>query len=213
MLSVPRVCDSHWALSRRLLGQQDRPVVDSEDAALRRLLIDQFREIGDRSTEGATYINRDGWWGDSEILRYLPRALAAPFQQDPPIVVLGPQSSGFLLGPLVAREFGAGFVGAHKEIKTLADTDAWVVTTTPPDYRDRHLEFGFRRGLISYQAPVLIVDDWAETGSQLLAMHRLVELCEARVVGTVVIADNLSDNRVRRALQLKSLVHARDLWR
>lgn len=186
-------------------------MADAQDAVLRRLLIDRFAEVGDDGTNGTTYINRDGWWQDPSILQRLPTALAAPFRSEPPTVVLGPQSSGFLLGPLVARELGVGFVGAHKEINLLADSDAWLVATTPPDYRDRHLEFGFRRGSISGADRVLIVDDWVDTGSQLLAMHRLVELAEARTLGTAVIADNLSDNRVRRTLQLTSLVHARDL--
>jgi adenine phosphoribosyltransferase len=184
-----------------------------QDAALKRLLTDRFAEIGDASTNGATYINRDGWWQDRSILERLPTALAAPFRSKPPTVVLGPQSSGFLLGPLVARELEVGFVGAYKEINLLADSDSWLVAMTPPDYRNRHLEFGFRRGSISGADRVLIVDDWVDTGSQLLAMHRLVELAEARVVGTTVIADNLSDNRVRRSLQLTSLLHARDLWK
>lgn len=188
-------------------------MVDARDAALRRLLTDRFAEIGDDSTNGATYINRDGWWRDPTILERLPGALAAPFRSEPPTVVLGPQSSGFLLGPLVARELDVGFVGAHKEISLLADSDAWLVATTPPDYRDRHLEFGFRRGLISGADRVLVVDDWVDTGSQLLAMHRLIKLAEAHLLGTTVIADNLTDNRVRRDLRLTALVHARDLWK
>jgi adenine phosphoribosyltransferase len=84
--------------------------------------------------------------------------------------------------------------------------------TTPPDYRDRHLEFGFRRGQIRAGDRVLIVDDWAETGSQLLALHRLVAQCEAEVIGTSVIIDALQDPRVRRDLRLTALLHDHELW-
>lgn len=183
------------------------------DPVLKQLLIDRYDEVGDRGTGGTTYVNRDGWWQDPQILDLLPAALAGPFRALDPTVVLGPQSSGFLLGPLAARELGVGFVAARREIHLLADSDAWIRTVTPPDYRDRHLELGFRRGAIAAGDRVLIVDDWADTGSQLLALHSLVRLAEGRVIGTAVIADGLADRRVRRELQLTSLVQARELWR
>lgn len=183
------------------------------DPELRQLLIERYAEIGDGSTDGATYVNRDGWWRDRSIIQRLRAALCAPFREAEPTVVLGPQSSGYLLGPLVARELHAGFVGARKEVNVLADSDAWLRVSTPPDYRDRHLEFGFRRNAIRPADRVLIVDDWADTGSQLLALQKLVNLAEGRIVGTVVVADALTDSRVRRDLQLTALVHARDLWK
>ncbi len=201
------------ARSRPLAVHDDGPVRASPDPALKQLLIDRYDEIGDRSTGGTTYVDRDGWWRDPLILQRLPAALSESFRNAAPTIVLAPQSSGFLLGPLVARELGIGFVPARKEIDLVADSDAWNTATTPPDYRDRHLEFGFRRGAVTGADRVLIVDDWVDTGSQLLALRRLAQQVEARVVGCSVIADGLSDHRTRRALQLTSLVHARELWR
>lgn len=197
---------------QRLL-QHDGAVGAVVDAALKQLLIARYDEISDRSTGGTTYVNRDGWWRDPHILERLPAALVEPFRALDPTVVLGPQSSGFLLGPLAARELGIGFVAARKEINLVADSDTWIRATTPPDYRDRHIEFGFRQGAITAADRVLIVDDWADTGSQLRALHALVQHVQARVIGTAVIADGLSDHRTRRDLQLTSLVHARELWR
>ncbi|MFD1720443.1 phosphoribosyltransferase family protein [Amnibacterium endophyticum] len=182
------------------------------DPELRQALIDGYDEISDRNSDGVVFVNRDGWWQDPLIIQRLPVALVAPFRDQAPTVVLGPQSSGYLLGPLAARELGVGFVAARKEVALAADSDDWIRTTTAPDYRDRHLELGFRRGAVGGGDRVLVVDDWADTGSQLLALHRLVEQAEARVVGTVVIADGLTDSRVRRDLRLTSLVHARELW-
>lgn len=116
------------------------------------------------------------------------------------------------MGALAARELGVGFVGARKEINASADSDSWVRVSTPPDYRARQLDFGFRRGQIRAGERVLIVDDWAETGSQLLALHRIVAQCEAEVVGTGVIVDALQDPRVRRDLRLKALLRGHKLW-
>ncbi len=188
-------------------------VASTSDPELKRLLIERYDEIGDRSTRGTTYVNRDGWWRDPAIIERLPAALCEPFRAAEPTVVLGPQSSGYLLGPLVAHELKVGFVGARKEVNLLADSDAWLRVSTSPDYRDRHLELGFRRNAIRAADRVLIVDDWADTGSQLLALQKLVNLAEGRIVGTVVIADALTDSRVRRDLQLTALVHARELWK
>lgn len=58
---------------------------------------------------------------------------------------------------------------------------------------------------------MLVVDDWADTGGQLLAMQKLVERAGARYLGAVVIVDGLRDHEVRRRLRLRSLLSIREL--
>jgi adenine phosphoribosyltransferase len=55
------------------------------------------------------------------------------------------------------------------------------------------------------------VDDWADTGGQLLALKNLVAQTGAGLAGICVIVDALTENSVRRELALKSLLHVRDL--
>lgn len=43
--------------------------------------------------------------------------------------------------------------------------------TTPPDYHDRHITFGFRRALVQAGDRVLLVDDWADTGATATAVN------------------------------------------
>jgi adenine phosphoribosyltransferase len=57
---------------------------------------------------------------------------------------------------------------------------------------------------------VVLVDDWAERGSQVIAARRLIEACGAAVVGVSVIVDQLTDE-VRRQLPVMTAVVGYDV--
>jgi adenine phosphoribosyltransferase len=154
-----------------------------------------------------------GWWRDAALLAELGPALAALVSPAQPTVILGPQSRGAMLGALVARELGVGLIEVRKdpERQQLADSDAWVSQATRPDYRDRHLSLGFRRGLLQSGDRAVLIDDWIDTGSQALASEGLVEAAGATWCGAGVIVDGLRDSRIRQQLQLRSLLHVREL--
>lgn len=177
---------------------------------LRAKLLDAFQWRGDKASD-ANYADVSGWWRDPQILAAIGPALAALHEGQPPSLVLGLQSSGSLLGPLVAQVFGVGFVEVRKDPAVLVASDPWVQATTPPDYRDRHLRLGFRRASVSSADRVLLVDDWIETGGQALGVQSLVEQVEAHWLGTVVIVDGLESNDLRRTLGVRALLHRRDL--
>jgi adenine phosphoribosyltransferase len=166
---------------------------------------------GDRTDE-LRYADVTGMWRDAVLLRALGPALADLFPASPPpTVVLGPDSRGSLIGPLVAVHLGVGFVEVRKNRGPDVDSDQWVQQTTPPDYHDRHLQLGFRRGLVHSSDRVLVTDDWIETGSQAQAAKRLVEAVDATWLGIACIVDALTDARLRRDLGVRSLLHVRDL--
>src|SRR6266511_2381625 len=169
-------------------------VVDASQ--LRSRLRDAFVWRGDPTDEDR-YADVTGWWRDAELLRLLGPALADLFPEAAPTVVLGPDSRGSLIGPLVATHLRIGFVEVRKNRTPASDSDQWIRRSTPPDYRDRHLELGFRRGLIQSPDHVLVIDDWIDTGSQ------------ARTIRAIV--DALHDSRLRRDLRVRSLLHVRDL--
>ncbi|BCJ48122.1 hypothetical protein GCM10010168_24820 [Actinoplanes ianthinogenes] len=126
-------------------------------------------------------------------------------------MVLGPDSRGSLVGPLVALHAGVGFVEVRKDRTPAGDSDEWVRRTTPPDYRDRHVVLGFRRGLLRSSDQVLVVDDWVDTGSQARTVRAMVDSVGAGWVGFGCIVDALDDSRLRRELGLRSLLRLRDL--
>jgi adenine phosphoribosyltransferase len=170
----------------------------------------EFRWLGDRTDDGVR-ADLTGWWRDADVLRELGPALAGLFPDTAPTLVLAPQSRGPLVGSLVAVHLEVGLVEVRKNPGPAADSDAWRTATTPPDYRDRHLRLGFRRDLIKAGDRVLFVDDWIASGSQALTAHRLVSDSGAAWIGAAVIVDGVETPAYRRRLNVKGLVHIRDL--
>lgn len=126
-------------------------------------------------------------------------------------MVLGPVSRGSLVGALTAAALGVGFVEMRKSVGSPVDSDRWVRSTTAPDYRDRHVEFGFRRELIRSGDRVLMVDDWADTGATACAARELVTACGAHWIGAACIVDGLTEPRLRHELPLRALLNIRQL--
>ena len=176
---------------------------------LRSLLVQRFVWRSDRTDERET-ADLTGWWREPGVVGRLGEALSEPFRDERPTVVVGIQSSGFLLGPLAAASLGVGFVAIRKNPRQFTDSDAWRQRTTPPDHADRHLRLGVRKSLLSPDDLVLAVDDWVATGGQLLAVQALVADAHARWAGASVVVDALTDNGVRRRLGVSALLHERD---
>jgi adenine phosphoribosyltransferase len=169
-----------------------------------------YRSVSDRNYDGQTF-DFDDWWRSPTILGELGPLLAERFRLERVSVVLGPASSGYLLGPLVAMALGVGFVPVSKQPRTGVDSDLWRVRTTPPDYQDRHLELGFRRRLMTSSDRVLAVDDLVDTAGQLLTLQALTQDANATWIGATVLIDNLRTSQPRRQLNLHAVFHVRDL--
>jgi adenine phosphoribosyltransferase len=182
----------------------------STSAELRRAVIEGFRWVGDAGVENS-YADLSGWWRDPALARAIAAGLADMFRVEQPTVVVGIESTGSLLGGLVAQILDVGLVVVHKSARQIVDSDPWVFATTPPDYRDRHLTLGVRRGLLRPDDRACVVDDWIVTGGQGLGTQQLVEATKATWLGMAVVVDALTDNRTRRRLGVRSLVNERQL--
>jgi adenine phosphoribosyltransferase len=179
------------------------------DGDVRRRLRAAFKWQFDRGQwSGAA--DMTGWWRDGGLIRELGPALAGLYDEQP-TVVLGPVSRGSLVGALVAASAGVGFVEVRKNASPATDSDRWVQRTTGPDYRDRHVVFGFRRELVNAGDRVLMVDDWAETGATARVVRALVDDCGARWIGAACIVDGLTDPRLRHELPVRALLDVRTL--
>jgi adenine phosphoribosyltransferase len=115
------------------------------------------------------------------------------------------------VGPARALALGVGFIEVRKNRSGSSDSDVWLRRTTPPDYRDRHLNLGFRRSLLDAGDRVLLVDDWIATGGQALGTCLLTRDAEGTWLGAATIVDALRSNEVRRRLKVRSLLHVREL--
>ncbi len=181
----------------------------TEGLGLESRLRSAFSWRGDRIAE-YRFGDVTQWWREPRILRDVGAALAGLFREPAPTVVLGPEASGVLLGPMVAVELGVGFVQVEKDCRPAFDSDAWLQRTSPPDYADRHLRMGFRKNLVRPGDRAVMVDDWVETGSQALTVQSLVADARAEWLGVAAIVDATSGT-LRRRLGIRSLLHVRDL--
>lgn len=146
---------------------------------------------------------------DAAALRMTVAALAAPYRSAGVSAVAGIESRGFLLGAATAIELGVGFVAVRKAGALFPGNKARIWTES--DYRGKRTELLAQRAAISVADRVLLVDDWIETGSQALAVMRLVEACGAELVGVSVLVDQLSKAAHAALPPVRSIISARDL--
>jgi adenine phosphoribosyltransferase len=156
--------------------------------------------------EGYLVSDRSLWWRDPGILADLGDALADLFRAERPTVVVSPEVTGFLIGPLTARSLGAGFVEAYRAgaRRAIAEAMTW---TEVVDHRGEVQRLGVRHELLRPDDRVLVVDDWAATGAQAGALK---SLAGARYVGTAVIVDECPP-AVAADLGLRGLLRGADL--
>lgn len=179
------------------------------DHPLARPLLSAFRWVdpGPEATHDVS--DTSGWWRSAPLLAALGPALAGLFPDARPTLVVGPETSGFLLGPLVARELGAGFVEAYKDARGHV-ADRMLSGITTPDHRGRAVTLSLRARLLAGNDRVLLVDDWTDTGAQLAVLRSLVSAAGAGYVGAAVIVDGCPP-AVAAELGVRSLLHSRDL--
>src|SRR5919204_107664 len=99
-------------------------------------------------------------------------------------VVIGAEARGFLLGPALARELGAGFVLARKPGKLPHDT---VRAEYLLEYGTDALEL--HSDAVAAGARVLVHDDLLATGGTAKALCELVEQLDGEVVGCAFLIE------------------------
>jgi adenine phosphoribosyltransferase len=154
--------------------------------------------------------DRSGWWRDPVLLEVLGPALAGLFADVAPTVVVAPEVTGFLLGPLVARSLGVGFVEALRaeRRRPIAEPMSWG--DAPADHHGDPLRLGVRRRHLAPGDRVLVVDDWVATGAQVRAVYAAVTALGARCLGTASIVAECAAE-LAAELHVRSLLTATDL--
>ena len=132
-----------------------------------------------------------GLFADGDFLRRAAAAVADPFRDAGVDKVAGIEARGFVLASCVALELGAGFVAIRKPGSIHPGPK--VELTAPPDWRGLETTLRLQRHVVAAGERVLVVDDWAETGSKALTARRLIELCGAAYVGLSLLVDQLPD--------------------
>ncbi|MGK5679990.1 phosphoribosyltransferase [Actinoplanes sp. URMC 104] len=159
--------------------------------------------------DGSGYVvsDRSGWWREPAILAGLGEGLAGLFRADSPTVVVSPEVTGFLVGPLVARALGVGFVEAYRAGARRPIAEPMIWAEVPADHRGETQHLGVRHQLIRPGDRVLVVDDWAATGAQARALRSLFG---DAYVGTAVIVNECRPE-VAAELTLRGLLTGDDI--
>ncbi len=146
---------------------------------------------------------------DAEFLARAVEALADPFREAGVTKVAGIEARGFIFGAGVALRLGVGFLPVRKEGSIHPGPKA--VRVSAPDWRGRAVVLELQRRALERGDSVLLVDDWAEKGSQALAARALFEECGARWVGASLLVDQLADEVRRQLDPVAAVVSAEQL--
>jgi adenine phosphoribosyltransferase len=134
--------------------------------------------------------------------------LAEPWRDAGITHVVGIESRGFLLGGAVATHLGAGFQAVRKAGGILPGRK--ISVGTAPDYQGLSHELRMQ-DVLNSESIVLLVDDWAERGSQADGVRLLVEQSGAHFAGASLLVDQLDDSTREKLGRVTSLVRASEL--
>jgi adenine phosphoribosyltransferase len=150
-----------------------------------------------------------GLFADGQLLAQAVEALALPFEGHGVTRVAAVEARGFVLGSGVALRLGVGFVAIRKAGSVHPGPK--VGRMTAPDWRGREHLLQLQRAALGSGDVVLLVDDWAEAGSQATAAKALIEETGALYAGLSLLVDQLPDD-VRRELEpVRAVVRADEL--
>jgi adenine phosphoribosyltransferase len=132
-----------------------------------------------------------GLFNDGAFLAEAAAAVAAPFHAHGVTKVAAVEARGFVLGVGVALQLGGGFVAVRKSGSIHPGLKAERMTSA--DWRGQKSLLRVQRSALAPDDVVLLVDDWAETGSQAAAAKALIEECGASYAGLSLLVDELPE--------------------
>jgi adenine phosphoribosyltransferase len=143
-----------------------------------------IRDIRDFPRPGIVFKDITPLMASAEALDATVRALADSARDLAPDVVIAAEARGFLLGPALARELGAGFVLARKPDKLPYETiSAEYLLEYGTDALELHSD------AVAAGARVLVHDDLLATGGTASALCELVDQLEGEVVGCAFLIE------------------------
>jgi len=155
------------------------------------------------------HANMLGLFGDGRFLAATADALSEPFADAGITKVAGIEARGFVLGTAVALRLGVGFVPIRKAGAIHPGPKARRMTE--PDWRGARHELVVQRAVLADDDRVLLVDDWAEVGSQATAARSLIEECGAAYAGLSLLVDQLDDDMRDRLRPVVAVVSHTEL--
>jgi adenine phosphoribosyltransferase len=150
-----------------------------------------------------------GLFADPSFLALAAGGVAAPFRDAQVAKVVGIEARGFVLATAVALELGAGFVAVRRPGGRHPGPKAEL--TAPPDWRGEQTIMRLQRHVIQPADRLLVVDDWAETGSKAMTTRRLIEACGGIYVGLSLLVDQLQPEIREQLAPVAAVARAEDV--
>ncbi|MFQ5570142.1 MAG: adenine phosphoribosyltransferase [Rhodothermales bacterium] len=161
-----------------------------------------IRTIPDFPKPGIQFKDITPILNDPLLLCQAVEALAAPFVNDGITKVIGIEARGFILGSMLARHLGAGFVPVRKRGKLPYETvTAEYALEYGTDVIEMHVD------ALEAHDRVLIHDDVIATGGTAAACYRLAQHTGAEVVGYAFLLE-LGFLQGRAMLEEGLMVHS-----
>ena len=172
------------------------------------------RDIPDYPKSGILFRDITPLLADPVALKQAAEALAEPFMGKRVDIVAAAEARGFIFAAPLALQLGAGFVPIRKPGKLPFDLHAFAYELEyGTDELQVHVD-GVKPG-----QRVLLVDDLLATGGTMEACCRLLERCDAEIVGCSFLIhlvqlggeERLSPYRVHSVLRYDQDDHAEEL--
>lgn len=162
-----------------------------------------IRDIPDFPKKGILFKDITPLLKDGQALKFATDRLADRFRHEKIDQVVGIESRGFILGPILAYQLGTGFVPVRKEGKLPAAKQS---VTYSLEYGEDVLEI--HEDAIEQGSRVLIADDLLATGGTAAAVTQLVERLGGQVAGLAFIVELAFLNGRKRIenLRIESLI-------
>ena len=141
------------------------------------LIKKHMRTIPDFPKKGIIFRDITTVFKDAECLRELAKSMSDMYKNKGITKVLGIESRGFIMGPVVANNIGAGFVTIRKPGKLPAET---YQQEYEKEYGVDTIEI--HKDALSPDDVVLIHDDLLATGGTMKAAYDLVTKCGIKKV-------------------------------
>ena len=141
-------------------------------------LAEKIRDIPGFPEPGILFKDITPLLQDPRSLALACQLLAQPYLEREVELVVGIESRGFLFGPAVAQQLGAGFAPARKLGKL-----PWETLSERYDLEYGSNEIEMHRDAVQPGQRVLIVDDLIATGGTAAATVKLIRRMEGHLLG------------------------------
>ena len=166
-------------------------------------LKEYIKDVPNYPKEGILFKDITPLLQDGEAFNYAVESLTEFAKECGATVVMGPESRGFIFGCPVATKMGAGFVPIRKPGKLPRKT---IDESYDLEYGSNTLSI--HEDAIKEGDKVIIIDDLLATGGTLEAAVKLVNRCNAEVVGIGWVSElkDLNGKEKIKDIKVKCLI-------